>query len=257
MRGPIRHAERRSVGVVRAVPVLSLPVSLSLPLATPAAPRAGAGALVTHAGGESVVLYAGRALAWPREKTLFVADVHLGKAATFRAGGVPLPRGSTATDLARLDALLADSDAARLVVLGDFLHARAGRVPALARTFVAWRARHPRLDVVLVRGNHDAHAGDPPPEWVVDCVDEPHAFAPFLACHRVAAPRSGYALCGHVHPAIRVQGSDDSARLPCFVLGTKRAILPAFGRFTGLAEIAPDPGDRIVAIAGRALFELP
>ncbi|HET7136231.1 MAG TPA: metallophosphoesterase, partial [Casimicrobiaceae bacterium] len=112
--------------------------------------------------GERVVLHAARALSWPREKTLFVADVHLGKGAAFRAGGIPLPRGTTANDLRRLDALIAESGASRLVVLGDFLHAKAGRVAALSTAFVAWRARHATLDVVLVRGNHDAHAGDPP-----------------------------------------------------------------------------------------------
>ena len=46
------------------------------------------------------MLLAERALYWPRAATLFVADVHLGKAAAFRAGGVPLPRGATAADLA-------------------------------------------------------------------------------------------------------------------------------------------------------------
>ena len=45
--------------------------------------------------GERVVLRVERALFWPAQATLFVADVHLGKAATFRAGGVPLPRGGT------------------------------------------------------------------------------------------------------------------------------------------------------------------
>jgi DNA ligase-associated metallophosphoesterase len=232
-------------------------VSFPLPLALASPSRTGDRTLSTSIAGERVVLHAARALAWPREKTLFVADVHLGKGAAFRAGGIPLPRGTTATDLRRLDALIDESGARRLVVLGDFLHAKAGRVPALGTAFVAWRTRHAALDVVLVRGNHDAHAGDPPAEWRISCVDEPHALAPFLACHRVEAPRTGYALCGHVHPGVRVEGDDDSARLPCFVLGPRRAILPAFGRFTGLAEIAPSNGDRIVAIAGRALFELP
>ena len=45
--------------------------------------------------------------------------------------------------------------------------------------------------------------------------------------------------------------------LPCFVLGHRRAILPAFGGFTGLALVAPARGDRIVAIAGSRLFALP
>jgi metallophosphoesterase superfamily enzyme len=57
---------------------------------------------------------------------------------------------------------------------------------------------------------------------------------------------------------VRVHGSgEQSARLPCFVLGARRAILPAFGRFTGLADVLPAPRERIVVIAGRELFALP
>src|SRR5512140_1063418 len=99
--------------------------------ARPQAGHAGSAALDTAVGGEPVTLLADRALFWPRERTLFVADVHLGKTATFRANGVPLPRGTTAGDLARLTRLIERMQAARVVVLGDFLHARAGRVPAL------------------------------------------------------------------------------------------------------------------------------
>jgi DNA ligase-associated metallophosphoesterase len=231
--------------------------SLPLNFDRPPPARALDGALAAVIAGEHVVLHAERALFWPRERSLFVADVHLGKAAAFRAGGVPLPRGSTATDLCRLTRLVVQTNAARLVVLGDFLHAKAGRVESLAHAFTAWRTSHASVDVLLVRGNHDAHAGDPPADWRVTCVDEPHALAPFLACHRLETPPSGYALCGHVHPGIRVASAGESARLPCFVLGRRRAILPAFGRFTGLAEITPAPDERIVAIAGRALFELP
>lgn len=231
--------------------------SLSLPLDVAPRPPSGQQSLATVAGGERVVLHAGRALEWPRARTLFVADMHLGKAAAFRAGGIPLPRGSTASDLRRLDELIAGTNAARLVVLGDFLHARAGRVAVLTQVFIAWRARHAGVEVVVVRGNHDTHAGDPPREWQVDCVDEPHALPPFLACHRLQKPRTGYALCGHVHPAVRIASAGESARLPCFVIGRERAILPAYGRFTGMADVAPAHHDRIVAIAGEALFELP
>jgi DNA ligase-associated metallophosphoesterase len=232
-------------------------VSLPLAFACPRTASASDGALATTIGGERVVLYAERALGWPREHTLFVADVHLGKGAAFRAGGVPIPRGSTASDLARLARLLAASGATRLVVLGDLLHAKAGRVAALTQAFVAWRAQHAALDVVLVRGNHDARAGDLPQDWRIATVDEPYALPPFLACHRVETPPTGYALCGHVHPGVRIDAGREWARLPCFVLGVRHAILPAFGRFTGLADIEPAEGERIVAIAGRALFELP
>ena len=50
---------------------------------------------------------------------------------------------------------------------------------------------------------------------------------------------------------------DESARLPCFVLGRRRAILPAFGRMTGLSIVSPSPDETIVAIAGGSLFRLP
>lgn len=216
------------------------------------------GCLRTTLHGESVELHADRALYWPAGGTLFVADVHLGKAAAFRAGGVPVPRGGTDADLARLSALLARTRAARLVVLGDFLHAAAGRVAALDAAFRAWRATQAQLVMTLVRGNHDDRAGDPPPAWGVDVVPEPHPLAPFLACHLPVSPTSGYALCGHLHPGVCLSGTADiPARLPCFVLGARRAILPAFGGFTGLAMVRRARTDRVVAIAGTRLFELP
>ena len=217
-----------------------------------------AGVLVTHAGGETVELHAQRALHWPRGRTLFVADVHLGKGATFRAAGVPVPRGATAADLARLSGLVARTGATTLCVLGDFLHAATGRVAALDRAVQAWRESHRDLDVLLVRGNHDLHAGDPPASWHVCVVPEPHALPPFLACHAPHAPRRGHALCGHVHPGVTVRGrAHEAVRLPCFVLGPRCTLLPAFGRLTGLAGVVPAAGETVVAIAGSRLFRLP
>ncbi len=94
--------------------------------------------------------------------------------------------------------------------------------------------------------------------WRVRVVGDPHPHAPFVLCHEPQHPRTGYALCGHVHPGIRLSDSSgDSARLPCFVLGRKRALLPAFGRLTGLALVTPAAGETIVAIAGARLFALP
>src|SRR4029453_12175875 len=100
--------------------------------------------------GERVRLHPERALHWPGGDALFVADVHLGKAASFRAGGVPLPRGSTQADLTRLSSLLERTGAGRLVVLGDFLPGRAGRVAALDAAFKTWRASQSAVDMVLV-----------------------------------------------------------------------------------------------------------
>jgi len=232
--------------------------SLPLSLRMHREPVASDHRLVASLAGEHVELLASRALLWPARSTLFVADVHLGKAAAFRAGGVPVPRGATQADLARLGSLVASTGARRLVVLGDFLHAAAGRVPALDRAFLEWRTQHAALEILLVRGNHDAHAGDPPSSWEIGVVAEPHALSPFLACHRPCVPPSGFALCGHVHPGVWISGeARESARLPCFVLGDRSALLPAFGSFTGMATVTPGSGETIVVIAGRRLFRLP
>jgi metallophosphoesterase superfamily enzyme len=44
--------------------------------------------------GERFVLLPEKAAFWPAMKTLFVADFHLGKAASFRRAGIPLPPGT-------------------------------------------------------------------------------------------------------------------------------------------------------------------
>src|SRR6478609_3634551 len=82
---------------------------------------------VVDMAGEHVRLLAERAAYWERTQALLVADPHFGKAAAFRAAGVPVPRGTTTASLARLDAALERTGAARIVFLGDFLHAREGR----------------------------------------------------------------------------------------------------------------------------------
>jgi hypothetical protein len=45
--------------------------------------------------------------------------------------------------------------------------------------------------------------------------------------------------------------------MPCFVLGRRRALLPAFGRLTGLALVARTGGETRIAVAGNRLFVLP
>lgn len=223
---------------------------------------AGTPALSRVVAGERVALFADRALYWAAGRTLFVADVHLGKTAAFRSGGIALPGGATAANLSRLARLIAVTAAEALVVLGDFLHAVAGRTPALDEEFRAWRRAHASLAITLVRGNHDSRAGDPPPSWRIDVVEEPAASPPFVLCHAPPAADVGtlfgYALSGHVHPAVHLDGPGlQRERLPCFVLGRHRAILPAFGRFTGSAAQSWHEEDHIVAIAGERLFSVP
>lgn len=200
--------------------------------------------------GEELVLLPERAALWRRRETLLVADPHFGKAATFRAAGIPVPGGTTRAGLARLDTLLARTAARRVIFLGDFLHARAGRAPDTLAAVTSWAASRPELELLLVRGNHDRHAGDPPCETRVRCVDAPLVEAPFVLAHHPCDSVDGYLLAGHLHPGVSLVGrARQHERLPCFWFRTGHAVLPAFGDFTGLATIDPAPGDRVYAIA--------
>ena len=205
--------------------------------------------------GERLSLLPERAVHWPRERTLFAADTHGGKAAAFRAASLPIPEAMTEDDLTRLARMVERTRARRLIVLGDLLHARTGRSPETLGAIAAWRAAHPGLEILLVRGNHDRGAGDPPGDWNVRCVDEPFELPPFVLRHRPGEPADGYALAGHLHPAVRLTGrGGQGLRLPCFWFQPHGAVLPAFGSFTGTATIAPCPGDRLFVIADGAVL---
>jgi len=205
-------------------------------------------------GSETLVLLGDRALHWPARNTLVLADVHLGKDASFRAAGLPVPAGNSVKDLARIEKLLRATCAARLVVLGDLVHSRASHQPELAEAFANWRAAHRQLEIQLVRGNHDRRAGATPAEWNIAEVAEPFDDGPLLLSHY---PQTGGKplLCGHVHPTFAVRDFDRSfAAIPCFVVDPLQLILPAFGSFTGGCKMSVEPGRRMFTATGKLVI---
>ena len=221
------------------------------------APPLGKPLAIDYAG-QTVWLLPEHALWWPAERVLFIADLHMGKAATYRALGQPVPSGTTNENLRRLSQLLLHYQPAQLVFLGDFLHAAQARTPSVLQALSAWRASFAGLHCVLVRGNHDSRAGDPPPALRLDVVDEPYLVGPFAACHHPQTHPSHLVLAGHLHPALRLHGpARDRLRLPCFCVEDRQAILPAFGEFTGGWLVTPQPGLQLYAVGGQAVWPLP
>jgi len=210
-----------------------------------------------HVAGEELVLLPQRAAYWPRAQMLIVADIHFGKAASFRALGVPVPAGTTSANLLALDELLALLPVQHILFLGDFLHAKAAHAPATLAAMQAWRRRHPQLLLTLVRGNHDAHAGDPPPELDIAMVDEPYQMGPFAFCHHPDVLSAAYVMAGHVHPVYRLRAGWESLLLPCFLASPQRMVLPSFGAFTGGHAVLAQPGERVFVSSGEAVWEVP
>lgn len=208
-------------------------------------------------GGETLRLLPQKAAFLPDHHTLLIADAHIGKAVSFRRLGVPVPRGTTTDNLQRLDELLALHTVHHIVFLGDLLHSAHAHAPGTLAAVGAWRERHPRLALTLVRGNHDDRAGDPPPWLDIRCVDEPLPLGGLALCHH-PRPLAGRAVvAGHVHPGAWLGRGLDRVRVPCFHFQQGVAVMPAFGSFTGLHPVDRSPGDRLVAVAEERLFEVP
>lgn len=183
-----------------------------------------------------------------RTRTLVVADLHWGYAASHRARGNLLPVWGDAEIAARLRALIADYQPAEVIWLGDSLHTLAGR--DVAEAFL----RAAAAPVRIVSGNHDAqwerargcasvlregfclHHGDVP-------CDVPPGFVEVV---------------GHHHPAaVWSDGAGTRLKLPAAVVTARRIVLPAFSPWAaGTPWPASAVGETVYAIGAKRIFTL-
>lgn len=210
--------------------------------------------------GQSVTLMPQRAAYWRAASTLLVADLHLGKGETLAAGGVPVPKGIVEADLSRLSSAVRLTGASRILVLGDLLHAGIGIVPAMVERVAAWR-RELGVELALVPGNHDRRVERVADAWRLTLLERAHREGPFVFVHDPEEARrhvgAGYAWSGHIHPLIRLRGAGDAVSLPCFVIGERAGVLPAFSRFTSGVGVLPSGTERVWGIAENTLVEAP
>ncbi len=209
----------------------------------------------------AIELLPGRAAMLPESRTLLVADLHLGKAATFRRSGLPVPEGSSRADLARLAAMVATRAARRLVILGDLFHAARGCTPAVFAEFARFRRSLAGVRVLLVSGNHDRGVVLPADLGIDERVERLHE-PPWLLLHDPAdAPEQPdgptTVIAGHLHPRLAIRSpSGDRLCERCFVADRGRLVLPAFGSFTGSAVVGWEPGMRLWAAGEEAVVEV-
>jgi uncharacterized protein len=213
-------------------------------------------------GGLTFVPDLSGALLAPDAKTLLVADLHLEQGAALARRGIAVPPYDTLETLALLERVLADSQATRLVMLGDSFHDAIGHLHMADDV----RARLARLthavDTVWITGNHDPD--------VKDGLGGQHcaslALGPITLRHE---PRvlSGDELeiAGHLHPGCGIVQRGALVRAKCFVHDARRIILPAFGAYAGGMSVrAPafkgllnEKGAAVHMLARNALHAFP
>jgi len=203
--------------------------------------------------GETMHALADRALFWPARGRLLVADLHLGKGNVLRAAGIPVPSGGTGQDLARLHALLRDTAARSLWILGDFLHGP--RHPGVDAAWRDLRDAHPGVEIAVLAGNHDRALV--PAAYGLTALPGEVRDGPFRFRHappRRPEPDAGHVVCGHLHPVVRVPGLP--GRHPAFLMEQGQTVLPAFSAFTGGSDASTD-GRWVACVHGQLLTHPP
>lgn len=204
--------------------------------------------------GVRLVLLPGRAAWMPCARTLLVADVHLGKPASFRAMGVPVPETVTARDLGRLSELIASAGAERLIVLGDLVHDQTAMLDRTCHAVRDWRAGWPGVEIDLILGNHDRKA-TACERLGVRLLGTHAELGGLLLTHEPPrAPDGRPTLCGHLHPVVSIGRGGGRVRSACFWFDGPVGILPAFGSFTGGCQMGVEPTLGIFAAGDRTVL---
>jgi DNA ligase-associated metallophosphoesterase len=202
---------------------------------------------------EPFLLLPHKAIFRPLQKQLILSDIHLGKATHFRKQGIAMPPQSHLRDIDRIHFLVDRYQPETVLLLGDLFHSDYNNewlwFKSMLRTY-------PEVQFVLVEGNHDILPRGTyviPNLLKIGLLEEQHV----IYSHHPLKKTGKLNICGHIHPGVRVEGkARQSATLPCFILGEKHFIMPAFGDLTGLRIVDIEPDTRYFAVASDRVVEI-
>ncbi len=207
-------------------------------------------------GNQHWTLDASGACYLPAYHTLIISDFHIGKVQHFRKHGIAVPLAAAKANLSKLEWAIAKYTPKRLLFLGDLFHSDANSEISILQHI---RLLYPNMEMQLVPGNHDLHsltlqAGIftiAPVQYVLAGITFQH--------HPPETEALVPTMHGHWHPAFSMRGKGrQRLRLACFAFSENTAVLPAFGLFTGKADL-PEKLDwqKIAVISKEGVFQVP
>ena len=186
---------------------------------------------------------------------LIIADLHFGKVSHFRKSGIAVPKKVVESNWEKFIALLQKTHPMKVVFLGDLFHSFHN---SEWEEFNQIIASFPAIEFELVEGNHDIMS-----KYQYDkariSLTEALQIGNLLFTHEPIPDHGGpeYNIAGHIHPGVKLRGKARQALvLPCFWFGADQGLLPAFGKFTGLAKIRPGENDKVIAVIEDKLIAL-
>lgn len=204
--------------------------------------------------GQQALLLPEKALYFPENKTLVVADVHWGKAGHFRKHGIAIPAKSTGGNAERLSGVILKTSAQTVVFAGDLFHSRHNNE---VEAFREWRAHFPQIRFELVVGNHDILSEAFYERCNLELFPEKKAMNGISIWHDAPVESNAFVIHGHIHPGIKLFGKGrQQVAVPCFAIDDKRLILPAFGDFTGCFYLNPRDFRQLYAVTDTAVMQV-
>jgi uncharacterized protein len=167
------------------------------------------------------------ALFWQDESLLVVSDLHLEKGSSFARRGVLLPPYDSAATLALLALVIARRKPRMVIALGDSFHDGDGHNRLSTADREAIVVMQARRDWIWISGNHDPAL----PSDLGGVVVQEVAIGPIAFRHEPTGASGEIA--GHLHPKARVSTRGRSMERRCFACDGERAVMPAFGAYTG------------------------
>lgn len=168
----------------------------------------------------------------PAFQTAVIADIHLGYSRAARRRGGYLPAAESVDEVIdRVLDIVEKLHVTQLVVAGDIRHSThdvdAGELTDVSR-FIEQTSR--AVTLTLAKGNHDRGSTAP----------RDLSFGEFIVQHE--PPRSfphHWTICGHLHPSAAVRDETGAeARYPCFLVGPRICVLPAFTNWAGGTRVS-------------------
>jgi DNA ligase-associated metallophosphoesterase len=189
---------------------------------------------------------------WVTRSMLLISDVHLGKVAHFRKFGAAVPQKAIHKNFILLNQVVEYFQPFQICFLGDLFHSSLNKEWQL---FENWVKRTPS-EIILVAGNHDIIAPEKFEALEIKIFQELE-IDDFLLTHHPQEQEAYFNFCGHIHPAVRLQGlGRQRLKLPCFFKKQHQLILPAFGEFTGTFVLEPNKQDEIYAIVENEVIKI-
>ncbi|MBU1605460.1 MAG: ligase-associated DNA damage response endonuclease PdeM, partial [Alphaproteobacteria bacterium] len=150
--------------------------------------------------GQEWLLTKGRALYWPRERALLVADLHLEKGSFFARHGQMVPPYDSRETLERVALAIRETGARRVITLGDNFHDSDGSTRLEPYACGMLDALTSAVDWVWITGNHD-------PDMEARCggtLAEELEIGGIVLRHRAQSGETRPELSGHYHPRLHL-----------------------------------------------------